>query len=103
MTEPVRDMAGMIEVFRGRIRELGLTYATVDGLAGLPDGYCAKLMCGMRKLGPITIQALCGALAIGFVPVVDDEQAAKVQGRWEPRKRPVFPTRATYRQASGAE
>jgi hypothetical protein len=99
MTETVRDMAGMVEVFRARIRELDLTFATVDGLAGLPDGYCSKLMCGMKKLGPITVQALCGALALGFVPVVDEEQAAKVQGRWESRKRPVFPTRATDRPA----
>jgi len=30
---------------------------------------------------------IAGALAIGFVPVVDDEQVARVCDRWVPRKR----------------
>ena len=102
MTETVRDMAGMVEVFRARIRELGITHETVDAISGMPAGYTSKLMCGMRRLGPIAVQALCGALALGFVPVVDEDQAAKVQGRWEPRKRPLYPTRATYRLAPPA-
>lgn len=86
----VRDIPGMIEVFRNRIQELGLTHATVDALSGLPDGYCSKLMCGMKRPGPIAIDALCGALAIGFVPVVDETQQALVRDRWVPRKRPLF-------------
>ena len=90
MQKMVRDMPGMIEVFRARIQELGLTHATVDSLSGLPDGYCGKLMCGMRRPGPIAIDALCGALAIGFVPVVDENQQALIRDRWVPRKRPLF-------------
>lgn len=98
MTEPVRNMAGMIEAFRARIRVLGLTFETVDHVAGLAPGYTAKLMCGMKRPGPVAIQALCGALAIGFVPVVDEEQAAKVQARWAPRKRPLFDPGAPSRR-----
>ena len=86
----VRDIPGMIEVFRARILQLGLTHATVDSLSGLPDGYCSKLMCGMKRPGPIAIDALCGALAIGFVPVVDERQQELVRDRWVLRKRPLF-------------
>jgi len=91
----VRDIPGMIEVFRARIRELGITHSTVDALSGLPDGYCSKLMCGMKQPGPIAINALCGALAIGFVPVVDEHQQARIRDRWVPRKRPLFETSET--------
>ena len=86
--DAVRDMPGIVEVFRDRIRALGITHATVDALSGLPDGYTGKLLCGMKQPGPIAIQALCGALAIAFVPVIDESQVARVRSRWAPRKRP---------------
>src|SRR5262245_24218115 len=89
----VRNVPGIVEVFRARIQELGLTYETVDALSGLPQNYCAKIMCGMKRPGPIAIDALCGALAIGFVPVVDENQQALVRDRWVPRKRPLFKPR----------
>ena len=82
-------MPGIVEVFKARIRELGITHQTVDALAGLPDGYVSKIMCGMKNPGPIAIQALCGALAIGFIPVVDLDQQARVRDRWVQRKRPL--------------
>ena len=77
----------MVEVFRARIRELGITYETVDELAGLPQNYTSKIMCSMKMPGKIALEALCGALAIGFVPVVDEDQAARLKDRWIPRKR----------------
>jgi hypothetical protein len=91
MTEiMIRDVAGFVAAFKRRIRELSITFETVDHLSGLPSGYTAKVMCGMKRPGPIAIQALCAALAIGFVPVVDEEQAARVKDRWTARKRPLF-------------
>ena len=91
MTEVmIRDVPGFVEAFRRRIRELGITLETVDHLAGLPSNYTAKVLCGMKRPGPIAIQALCAALAIGFVPVVDEDQAARVRDRWAPRKRPLY-------------
>ena len=87
-----RDIPGFLAAFRRRIRELGITHETVDHLAGLPSGCTSKLMCDppMKNPGPIAIKALCGALAIGFVPVVDEDQAARVRARWTPRKRPLY-------------
>jgi hypothetical protein len=90
MTEVVRNMADIVEVFRARIRQLGVTYETVDEIAGLPDRYTAKLMTvpAMKRPGPIAIQAICGALAIKFIPAVDEDQVPRVRDRWTPRKRP---------------
>lgn len=85
-----RDVPGFVAAFKRRIRELGITFETCDHLSGLPSGYTAKIMAGMKRPGPIAIQALCGALAIGFVAVVDEDQAARVRDRWVARKRPVF-------------
>ena len=95
MTEPMaRDLPGLVAAYRRRIAELGVTHETVDALSGLPAGYTGKLMCGMKNPGPIAIAALCSALAIGFVPVVDEDQAARVRDRWAPRKRPLYGTAA---------
>lgn len=85
----IRNMPGIVGAIRARIEELGLTYETVDAISGLPDRYTAKLMCGMRNPGAKAVDMLCGALALGFVAVVDDEQAASVSSRWVRRKRPL--------------
>jgi len=97
MTAPIRAVpmlrteADMVEAYRARIRELNISYATVDAISGLPDGYTAKLMSPkpMKGLGEKAIEGLNGALAIGFVPTVDPDQVEKVKGRWAPRKRAI--------------
>jgi hypothetical protein len=86
----VRDVLGFVAAFKRRIRELGITYETADHLSGLPAGYTAKIFAGMKNPGPIAIAALCSALAVGFVMIVDEEQATRVRDRWTPRKRPLF-------------
>jgi hypothetical protein len=70
MTEVlIRTSADWIAVFRSRIRELGLTHLEVDARAGLSEGHCSKIMCGMKK-DPSwpTIEKLCRALDL--VPIV---------------------------------
>lgn len=81
----------MVEAYRARIRELNISYATVDAISGLPDGYTSKLMSPnpMRGLGEKAIEGLNGALGIGFAVAVDAEQVERVQGRWTPRKRAI--------------
>jgi hypothetical protein len=78
----------MVETYRRRIRELGITYATVDAISGLPDGYTAKLMSPkpIKRLGEKAIEGLNGALAMAFVAVVDTEQVRLVRGRWTKRR-----------------
>jgi hypothetical protein len=78
----------MVEAYRQRIRELGITYATVDAISGLPDGYTAKLMSPkpMKGIGEKAIEGLNGALGMAFVPVVDAAQVKLVRGRWTRRR-----------------
>lgn len=87
----LRTEADMVEAYRQRIRELNITFATVDAISGLPDGYTAKLMGPhpIKGLGEKAIEGLNGALGIGFAVTEDPEQIARVNGRWVKRKRAV--------------
>lgn len=87
----LRTEADMVEAFRSRVRELNTTYATIDAISGLPDGYVAKLMAPepMRGLGEKAIEGLCGGMAMAFVPVEDKEQLRRIKSRLKPRKRAI--------------
>jgi predicted transcriptional regulator len=58
-------------VFRRRITELGLSHLDVDHRAGLPDGYCNKILNGRKKPGAVTIEKLCRTLKLALRPEVD--------------------------------
>ena len=81
--------AAVRRVFRDRIQALGITYATVDGIAGLADGYTAKVLSEppAREMGTDAMWSIAGALGIWFVPIVDHERTRAVQGRWVKRQR----------------
>lgn len=87
----LRTQAEMVEAYRQRIRELNISYATVDAISGLPDGYTAKLMGPnpIKRLGEKAIEGLNGALGIGFTVTVDAEQVARVKSRWVKRRRAI--------------
>jgi predicted transcriptional regulator len=51
-------------IWRGRMRELGLTSRDVDGLADVADGYVAKLLCGMKEPRAATIDKVNAALGL---------------------------------------
>jgi len=85
----IRSMPDLVQAIRARIEEIGLTYGSVDELAGLADGYTAKILCGMKNPGAKVLNKLCDKLAIGFVPVIDEAAAARMAPHWIPRKRPL--------------
>jgi ribonuclease BN (tRNA processing enzyme) len=58
-------------VFRKRIAELGLSHLDVDHLAGLPGGYCNKILNGKKKPGAVTIEKLCRTLKLVLRPEID--------------------------------
>jgi len=60
-------------VFRARIAELGHSHLDVDQIAGLPDGYCNKILNGKKKPGAVTIEKLCRALKLVLRPEVDPD------------------------------
>lgn len=52
-----------------RRHDVGLPQRAVDDVAGLPDGYCAKLECGMKRLGMMSLECLLGALGVELIVV----------------------------------
>jgi hypothetical protein len=48
---------------------LGLPQLEVDSIAGLQDGYCAKLESGTKNLGPISLTCMLGALGLELLVV----------------------------------
>ena len=83
----IRSPADWAAVFRARITELELSHLDVDQLAGLPDGYCNKILNSKKRPGVVTIGRLCDALALAFVPVVDAERAAIIRPQWAKRRK----------------
>jgi hypothetical protein len=83
----IRTSADWAAVFRSRIAELGLSCFEVDHLAGLADGHCNKILNAKKRPGALTIERLCGALALAFRPVVDAEREKVVRPQWVKRRR----------------
>jgi hypothetical protein len=74
MTEHlIRSSADWAAVFRARKVELGLPDDEIDRRAGLPDGYCNKILNAKKKPGAVKIDQLCQALKLEVVlrPAVD--------------------------------
>jgi hypothetical protein len=61
--------------FRARKVELGLSDIDVDRRAGLPDGYCNKILNARKKPGAVKIEQLCRALKleVAMRPAADSE------------------------------
>src|SRR5579859_2280568 len=90
MTAPIRSMAELLDVIRAKRDALNVSHETIDQIAGVPSGYTSKILSPepIRGVGYKSLGDILGALAIALVPIEDDEQRAKVQGRWQKRKRP---------------
>ncbi|MCK1542204.1 helix-turn-helix transcriptional regulator [Bradyrhizobium sp. 160] len=68
MAEPIHTVAGLVHLFVERARSLGLSHREVDERAHLGEGYFSKLACGDRRPTAVTIEKLCGALQLAFLP-----------------------------------
>lgn len=88
---PIRCYDDLIDAMRARVAELGITMQTLDELSGLQPGYSAKLLgpARIKTLGPMSFDALLGALALELVPQSDINAAQKMEARWEARERPI--------------
>jgi hypothetical protein len=73
----IRVSGDWAAVFRARIVELGFSNLEVDHRAGLPDGYCNKILNGKKKPGAVTIERLCDALQLALQPVAIDSENSK--------------------------
>ena len=92
MMEPqtIGDYATLMRTLRARVAELGITHETLDDLAGFQSGYASKLLCDppMKRLGPITLHIMFGALAMRQQLVHDEEAYGRLQHRLERRLKP---------------
>jgi hypothetical protein len=89
--------AGLIGAIRARINELGITFSTVDQIAGWCDSYSTKLLAppaksshrpAARTLGPMSFGTLLGAVGLKLLVTVDEEATARLKrnGDFMPRK-----------------
>jgi hypothetical protein len=80
--------AGLIEVFRRRFDELGITGETADHLGGIAAGHTTKLLTRdhLKKFGPVTLGAILGVLGMKLVAVVDEEALAQISRRLTPAR-----------------
>jgi hypothetical protein len=85
----VRTTEDLRQLFRLRVAHLGISLETLDALAGLPTRYSSKLLRSNppRTFGPISFEALLGALALQLVAMEDAEALARVQRRLVPLQR----------------
>ena len=62
----VRDSQELAAALRARAEELQLSRRELDRLAGLADGYAAKLLCDppVRRMAPESLFLLAGALGV---------------------------------------
>jgi hypothetical protein len=76
-----------VPIFRARIAELGVSYDTVDAVAGLSTGYVAKVMCGAKRLGRVSAPLIASALGLRFGVYDDPAALDRVRSRLVPRRR----------------
>jgi hypothetical protein len=83
----IRSYADLVRALRFRHHELNVSLHTLDQLAGLPLGYCAKILGPgqVKHLGPISLQSLLGALGCRLQLVEDPEAMARIRDRLIPR------------------
>jgi predicted transcriptional regulator len=75
------------DAIRAQIAELELPHLGVDGLAGLPQGYCNKILNGKKDPTTETLGKLLDALALGAVLKIDPEREAIMRDAWEKARR----------------
>jgi hypothetical protein len=70
------------DVLRARKDALGVSFETVDDVAGLTLGYSAKLFGSRhRNFGPRSLDAVLPTLGVCLIVVEDPEQLARLQSR----------------------
>lgn len=86
---PIRCYDDLIDCFRRRKDELGLTMETLDRLTQLAPGYCAKVLgdAQVKKLGKDSFDEFMQALALQLHPAPDLAFAQKMERRWEENQR----------------
>lgn len=82
----IRTYDDLVEVFRARKAELGLSNKTCDGLLNRGDGYTDHHIGTADKgIGPVAFILFCELFALEFVPRPNLEAAKRMADQWERR------------------
>jgi hypothetical protein len=97
----------LVAVLMKRRDELDLTNAVLEAVSGISDGYASKVLTltPIKRLGPMSLEALMGAMGLGICAVVIGEDAAaiaQVKARWERRRGRPRKQRRPVRKAKPA-
>jgi len=77
----VRTYAQLVAALRARRDELQVTHEVLDAVSGLQPGWTSKLFCRqpMRRMGPLSLECMLGALGLKLTISEDPEALARVQ------------------------
>lgn len=100
MTEPRQigiagDYLGLIRLFRVRLLDLDINYATLDEIAGWAERYASKLLGEepAKSLGQMSFDAIMGAMGVRLVMIEDKAATVRIRQRLDfaHRKYPMRP------------
>jgi hypothetical protein len=82
------DHNGLLEAIRRRIAELGVSYETVNELAGLPGNYLTKIISDPppKRMSPFAMFLVTQALGLDVQLVENQQLIEKLSKRWTKRK-----------------
>lgn len=67
----VRDYTELVQYLDARRRQLGMRMVDLDYKSGLQEGYAAKLICGMKTLGPVSLPLMLQTLGLEILVTLD--------------------------------
>jgi hypothetical protein len=94
----VKDYTQLVQVLDARRRQLGIRMVDLDYKSRLQEGYAAKLICGMRKLGPVSLPLMLETLGLEIVVTLDKLGLELLVAE----KRPVRPSDVERREQLSA-
>jgi hypothetical protein len=84
IARPIPGYRGLVETCRARADELGISRLEIDRLAGLPDGYSAKLLGKgnstkkkKARLWPIGLEGMLAVLGLRMLLIEDEAATAR--------------------------
>jgi hypothetical protein len=87
---PADNYLGLIAAFRARVRELGISYETIDELAGWTSRYASKVLGEepLRHMGVMAFDTMLATLGLKLIAVPDPEKLEKIKNHrhFVPRK-----------------
>lgn len=78
----IDDYRGLVETCQQRAIELGISRLEIDRLAGLTEGYSAKLLGNgnsnrEKRMWPVGLEAILGALGLKLLLIEDEAATAR--------------------------